>query len=83
MNVRRMKKAVKKRYGAKCYICGNKEEKLTLDHFQPVSKGGKDTVDNLRLCCTKCNREKADEYPITVAELRRRHREYGTVRVKV
>ena len=32
----------------------------TIDHVVPVSKGGLDAWDNVRLACWKCNMEKAD-----------------------
>ena len=28
---------------------------LTLDHFHPHAKGGKDDIDNLLYCCALCN----------------------------
>lgn len=31
-----------------------------IEHVIPVSKGGLDSWDNVRLACSKCNREKAD-----------------------
>ena len=30
----------------------------TIDHVVPISKGGKDTLDNVRLSCFKCNMSK-------------------------
>lgn len=45
-----------------CIYCGkNSMEdniKLELDHVIPISKGGKDTVNNLVTACTQCNRAK-------------------------
>lgn len=41
-----------------CQYCGanlDEDEDQTLDHVIPVSKGGKDTWDNLVLCCRECN----------------------------
>lgn len=34
---------------------------LTLDHLVPRSKGGKNTLENLRPCCNRCNVEKANK----------------------
>ena len=35
----------------------------TIDHVVPVSRGGTDEVDNLRLCCNRCNGAKRDNDP--------------------
>jgi 5-methylcytosine-specific restriction endonuclease McrA len=32
----------------------------TLDHRHPISQGGRNTLDNLCLCCQKCNTAKGD-----------------------
>lgn len=47
-----------------CFYCGKyiKSDK-TLDHIIPVSKGGKDEVSNLVVCCHDCNTIK-DNYTI-------------------
>ena len=48
-----------------CYICGNltyreyenrpTNQRATLDHIIPVSKGGNHTFDNVRIACWRCN----------------------------
>lgn len=38
----------------RCVICGA-TERLSLDHVIPFSKGGPDTVENLRVLCRYCN----------------------------
>lgn len=43
----------------KCGYCGKKA--TTLDHIKPVSKGGKNTWENLVAACAKCNNVKADK----------------------
>lgn len=43
---------------ARCYVCGNPADQA--DHLTPVSKGGKDTMSNLRPICGPCNRDKSD-----------------------
>ncbi len=36
---------------------------LTVDHFQPKTKGGTDDLENLLYCCVRCNQYKADYWP--------------------
>lgn len=42
-----------------CQECGTAND-LTLDHIEPWSTGGPDTVDNLRVLCRPCNSRKGD-----------------------
>src|SRR5437660_1143891 len=37
---------------------------LTVDHFQPRSKGGSDALDNLVYCCPACNEFKGDYWQL-------------------
>lgn len=50
-----------------CEFCGVTETEtggmLTVDHFQPQSRGGSDELDNLLYCCFRCNVYKADYGP--------------------
>lgn len=42
----------------RCSICGQRlrsKEEVTLDHIQPVSMGGKNSIDNLRAAHKECN----------------------------
>lgn len=39
--------------------------RATLDHIIPISKGGTNKKENLRIICRKCNEEKADTYKKT------------------
>jgi hypothetical protein len=47
-----------------CAYCGVSETdvgaELTIDHFQPASRGGKDTPANWIYCCFPCNNAKGD-----------------------
>ena len=54
--------AVLKRDGYKCVACGvpAAERTLEVDHIHPVSKGGNDTLENLRALCRECNVGKSD-----------------------
>lgn len=37
-----------------------KENSATIDHIIPLGKGGADTIDNMIICCDKCNHKKRD-----------------------
>jgi 5-methylcytosine-specific restriction endonuclease McrA len=58
-----------KRAHGKCWYCGRSVGRngFALDHQQPFSKGGLDTVKNLVVACHPCDRRKRD---LTVAEFR-------------
>ncbi|MFD6400706.1 HNH endonuclease [Nocardia sp. NPDC060249] len=51
------RRAVFARDGHQCVHCGATED-LSLDHIYPWSRGGEDTVDNLRVLCRPCNSRK-------------------------
>lgn len=59
---------VRRRAGFACEFCGVHEVEaggeLTIDHFQPQTKGGSDRPDNLLYCCPRCNQYKADYWPV-------------------
>jgi len=61
------REAVRRIYDYRCGYCGVREEEagtqLEIDHFQPRSVGGGDTLDNLVYCCPTCNRLKGDFAP--------------------
>ena len=48
--------------GDRCYYCG-KKAKLTLDHFEPLAKGGAHCVSNFVFACHPCNSRKRDLDP--------------------
>lgn len=57
---------------AHCWYCGAEEpanDRLTLDHQNPTSRGGPDEFDNLVYACLSCNLDKSDD---TVEEYRLR-----------
>ena len=37
---------------------------MTLDHLKPRSKGGSNSVDNLRPCCNSCNVNKGNKIAV-------------------
>ena len=66
-----IREAVIFRDGGVCYICNcslNRYE-ITLDHIVPRFYGGKNTFDNLKVCCHDCNRLKS-AYPCTDNNIR-------------
>jgi len=56
----KMRKAVIKRDGGRCRYCGVKATVIEVDHVQPWSKGGRDSMENLVTACRSCNQEKFD-----------------------
>lgn len=58
---------VRQRAGFACEFCRVRESdvggELTVDHFQPTSRGGDDNSANLIYCCPRCNLYKADYWP--------------------
>lgn len=50
----------------RCGYCGVSETEygatLTIDHYQPVSRGGSDERENLVYCCHACNEFKSDHW---------------------
>ena len=54
--------SVLKRDGGKCVLCGaSPPTNLEVDHIIPVSKGGDDSLSNLRTLCANCNKGKSDK----------------------
>ena len=54
----------------KCYYCDNpldfkKKRSVHMDHYMPISKGGKHSVGNVVLSCAKCNISKGNSIPKT------------------
>lgn len=57
----------RKSAGDRCYYCG-KKCKLTLDHFDSLSKGGAHCVSNFVFACFSCNSRKRDLDPFEFME---------------
>lgn len=53
-------RALKKQYHYTCLCCHRQEPeiKLAIDHIVPLSRGGKNTIDNLQPLCSSCNSRK-------------------------
>jgi hypothetical protein len=52
----------------KCYWCDKEMIKYTLDHFEPLSKGGANDITNIVLACGKCNCSKNNKSPYEFSE---------------
>ena len=46
-----------------CVYCGSKDQRLTVDHVIPVSRGGKTNFDNCVSSCKPCNSNKGNRTP--------------------
>ena len=62
-----VRNAVLERDGMTCRYCSRKvsfrsggSAKLNFDHVIPYSRGGPTTVDNIVVCCRRCNHAKKD-----------------------
>jgi CRISPR/Cas system Type II protein with McrA/HNH and RuvC-like nuclease domain len=54
---RMWRQQIREKWEYKCAYCGS-EEKLTIDHIVPQSKGGMDFTKNVVCCCHSCNQDK-------------------------
>lgn len=60
MGKRGRREQVLERHGYRCVYCGEQFDavELTLDHVQPIMRGGDHSEGNLVACCVGCNLEK-------------------------
>jgi HNH endonuclease len=58
-----------KRDGTTCYLCGftMSSSDMTIDHVQPLAKGGRDEMNNYKLAHDACNQKKGN---MTLTEYR-------------
>ncbi len=67
-----IRESVRQRAACACEFCGVSETdtggELTLDHYQPQTKGGTDDLENLLYCCNRCNLYKHDYFPASPTE---------------
>jgi 5-methylcytosine-specific restriction endonuclease McrA len=62
MGLKPTKKLILRHYDYRCIYCGSYKN-LSVDHVIPVSKGGKNTWNNLVCACITCNVKKGDRTP--------------------
>lgn len=62
-NIKENRISLYERDGYTCYKCGKLLTRwdATLDHILPVSRGGKNTKDNLMTCCLLCNSKRRNK----------------------
>lgn len=53
-----LKSEVYRRDGRQCQVCGDVKGPFEVDHIKPVHQGGLPTLENLRVSCRTCNRER-------------------------
>lgn len=67
-----IREQVRQRARCACEFCGVTETDvggvLTIDHFQPQSKGGSDDLENLIYSCMSCNQYKQDYWQISESD---------------
>lgn len=59
----RIREAIIERDGMTCGICGRpilSIKDIDIDHIQPISKGGKSVLGNLRVAHARCNRSRGN-----------------------
>lgn len=60
----KIREQVRRRANFACEFCGVTETsvggELTVDHFQPVTREGDNSPENLVYCCHRCNQYKLD-----------------------
>ncbi len=49
------------KWGRQCAYCGVKDVPFQVEHIQPKSKGGSNSIANLALSCEKCNTRKGNK----------------------
>lgn len=74
-----------KDFGSACWVCGVElnEDILHWDHYQPLSRGGSHTKENLRPACSMCNTRKNATWPVTEERLVQIRTAVSAARTKV
>jgi len=55
---KKLREQVKAKYDHHCGYCGEKPEKLQIDHIRAIEYGGTDDIENLMPSCFACNNYK-------------------------
>lgn len=65
---KKIRNAVWKKTGGKCYYCGiqtkpfgTDKDSFCIDHMKPRTDGGGDEIENLFPCCSGCNTSKSNK----------------------
>ena len=69
-----LRNEILERNGFTCQLCGagpgdpdpfnpNRKVRLHIDHVKPISQGGTDDQDNLRVLCSACNQGRSNVQP--------------------
>jgi 5-methylcytosine-specific restriction endonuclease McrA len=54
------------RQKGRCFYCG-KKAKLEADHYVAISRGGSNSIENIRGACRTCNASKQAKHPVDFA----------------
>ena len=49
------RKYIFERHEGCCAVCGVENERMQVDHIRPLSQGGEDCTENMRLLCELCH----------------------------
>lgn len=49
--------------GSICYWCGEHTDQPVPDHYVPLARGGRNSIDNLVVSCPHCNSQRQDKLP--------------------
>ncbi len=65
MTLTRLKSRLAQRDGEGCFYCKKPApvDELTIDHYIPKMRGGKNDDENRRLACYDCNQKKGNRPP--------------------
>jgi 5-methylcytosine-specific restriction endonuclease McrA len=61
-NKKAKKRKLNEIFGSQCFWCGKEleENEQTIDHLMPQSRGGSNSLENLRISCFPCNNSRGN-----------------------